>query len=166
MKTAIVYYSMGGNTAYAAQCIADKLGEEAELIEIRPVKAYPDKGFRKFLWGGKSAVMSEKPELQPYHFNGEEYERIIIGFPVWASRIAPPVRSFVEAEKSSLKGKKLAAFACQAGSGAEKALNGLKKLLELSEWESSLILNDPKDKANENNEKRITEFCRSMKTEE
>ena len=30
------------------------------------MKAYPTKGFRKFLWGGKSAVMAEKPKLLPF----------------------------------------------------------------------------------------------------
>jgi hypothetical protein len=35
------------------------------------VKAYPTKGFRKFLWGGKSAVMAEKPKLLPYKFNAD-----------------------------------------------------------------------------------------------
>ena len=51
MKTAIVYYSLGGNTAYAAQLLAE--GLDADLIAIRPVKAYPDTGFRKFFWGGE-----------------------------------------------------------------------------------------------------------------
>ena len=52
MKTAIVYYSMGGNTAYIAARIAKKLAANVDVIELTPVKAYPDKGFKKFLWGG------------------------------------------------------------------------------------------------------------------
>ena len=63
MKTLIVYYSMGGNTEYAAKEIADRLG--ADLLRIEPVKAYPDKGFKKFFWGGKASVMAEQPALQP-----------------------------------------------------------------------------------------------------
>ena len=42
MKTAIVYYSMSGNTKAVAEKISDKLG--AETIEIRPVKEYPSEG--------------------------------------------------------------------------------------------------------------------------
>ena len=56
MRTAIVYYSMSGNTAAAAKKVAE--GLRADLIEIKPEKAFPDKGFRKFFWGGKSAVMA------------------------------------------------------------------------------------------------------------
>ena len=67
MKTANIFYSMGGNTALTAGRLAEALS--ADLIEIRPKRAYPDKGLRKFLWGGKSAVMAETPELEPYTFS-------------------------------------------------------------------------------------------------
>ena len=55
MKTVIVYYSMSGNTKYVADKIAEKL--HADIIRIEPVKAYPNQGAQKFIWGGKSAVM-------------------------------------------------------------------------------------------------------------
>ena len=80
MDTAVVYYSMSGNTAFAARKIARELG--ADLIELVPVKQYPDKGFRKFLWGGKSAVMAETPPLLPYEFDGDKYGQVIFGLPV------------------------------------------------------------------------------------
>ena len=65
MKTAIVYYSMSGNTKYVADKIADKVktSEEVDIIRIEPKKAYPDKGAKKFFWGGKSAVMGENPDI-------------------------------------------------------------------------------------------------------
>lgn len=159
MNTAIVYYSMGGNTAYIAARIAKKLAANVDVIELIPVRAYPDKGFRKFLWGGKSAVMSEKPPLMPYSFNSDNYEHIILGFPVWASRTAPPLCTFAEDNKDLLKGKKISAYACQAGSGAKKALNGLKNLLGISEYTAEMIFNDPKDRPDEINENKINEFC-------
>ncbi|MBQ2161110.1 MAG: flavodoxin family protein [Firmicutes bacterium] len=59
MKTAIVYYSLSGNCEYAAKKAASILG--ADLIRLEPVKDYPDSGFKKYFWGGKSAVMAEKP---------------------------------------------------------------------------------------------------------
>ena len=62
MKTLIVYYTLEGNTHYAAKKIASLL--DADMLRIKPVKTYPRKGFRKFLWGGKSAVMAETPELE------------------------------------------------------------------------------------------------------
>ena len=67
MKTLIVYYSMGGNTAYVAQQIARHI--DADLLRLEPVKEYPNSGIMKFLWGGKSAVMAEKPTLRPSQFD-------------------------------------------------------------------------------------------------
>lgn len=89
MKTAIVYYSMSGNTKYTAEKIAQTLQgkDKTDIIKIAPEKAYPDKSARKFIWGGKSAVMGETPKLMPYEFNADKYDRIIIGTPVWASTV-------------------------------------------------------------------------------
>ncbi|MBR6408306.1 MAG: flavodoxin [Clostridia bacterium] len=159
MKTIIVYYSLEENTDYAAKRIAQSSG--ADLLRVYPKKAYPSSGFRKFLWGGKSAVMAESPELEPYDFNADDYERIIIGFPVWASNIAPPIRSFIR--ENRLSGKHIAVFACQSGSGAEKAFAKLASALKIEGFENELILIDPKSKPSEENENRINEFCRRLK---
>ena len=93
MKTLIVYYTLEGNTHYAAKKIASLL--DADMLRIKPVKTYPRKGFRKFLWGGKSAVMAETPELEPYTFDASAYDRIVFGFPVWAGNVTPPLRTFI-----------------------------------------------------------------------
>ena len=159
MKTAIVYYSMSGNTAYVADMLKEQLESDAELIEIKPVKAFPDRGFKKFLWGGKSAVMAQKPKLQPYTFDAEKYDQIIIGSPVWASRIAPPIRTFIEENKSVLRTKSISAFACQAGSGGEKALSGLQSLIAIEEFKATMILIDPKEKPSNTNDSIIKDFC-------
>ena len=157
MKTLIVYYSLEGNTEYVARAVASTVG--ADLLRLEPVKAYPASGFRKFFWGGKSAVMAEKPELQPYTFQPEIYDRIMFGFPVWAGNVAPPLHTFVQENLEAFKGKRIAAFACQSGSGAEKALRKLKAYLDVENMEAELVLIDPKAKPSPENEKRIKAFC-------
>ena len=160
MKTAIVFYSMGGNTALAAGRLAEALS--ADLIELRPEHAYPDKGFRKFFWGGKSAVMGDTPALEPYTFPAEEYGRIIFGFPVWAANMAPPVRTFVRDNLDSLKDKEIAAFACQSGSGAEKALKKLADCLGRDSLSPVMILIDPKDRRDPENDRKIDAFLQQL----
>ena len=157
MRTAVVFYSMSGNVKQTAQIIAEKLS--ADLIEIKPEKTYPDKGFRKFFWGGKSAVMGEKPKLVPYEIDFEKYDCIILGSPVWASNIAPPLRTFAEDNKSALSKKQICAFMCMSGSGGDKALEKLKKLLEISAYKAEAVLIDPKDKPAHEIETIINEFC-------
>ena len=160
MKTLVVYYSLEGNTEYVAEKIKESIG--ADLLKLVPKKAYHDKGFAKFFWGGKSAVMAEKPELEPYDVNLAEYDRIIFGFPVWASNYTPPIRTFVEDNKEELKNKKLAAFACQSGGGAEKALAKLAKTIGIDAFESTVILIDPKAKKNEGTDAQIESFCDAL----
>lgn len=156
MKTAIVYYSMNGNTAMVAKKLAE--GINADLIEIRPEKSYPNKGFKKFLWGGKSAVMAETPALVPYSFPAGEYDQIVFGFPVWAGNVTPPIRTFVQENKDVLKEKRIAAFACQSGSGGEKAFNKLLECLGQERLAATLILNDPKDRPKPDTDQKIEEF--------
>lgn len=163
MKTAIVYYSMSGNTKYVADKIADeiKASGEVDIIRIEPKKAYPDKGAKKFLWGGKSAVMGEKPALQPYEFKIEMYDRIIFGTPVWASTFVPPLRTFMN-ENPDVKDKKIAVFTCFSGGGADKAIDKMKKYIGIEKFEAELILTDPKDNVKEEDNVKISEFCKSQ----
>ena len=75
MKAIIIYYSLEGNTEYTAKLIASELN--ADLFKLEPKKAYPTGKISKFVWGGKSAMMSESPDLQPYQFDAVSYDYII-----------------------------------------------------------------------------------------
>ena len=160
MKTAIVYYSMLGNTDYVAQKIAPVLN--ADIIRIEPENAYPDKGFKKFFWGGKSAVMGDMPALLPYTFDAEKYDRIIFGTPIWAGTFAPPLKTFLADNKELLKDKKIAVFTSSSGGGSAKAIDKLKKLIEVDNVETILHVIDPKDRPSEENERKIADFCDSF----
>ena len=151
---------MSGNVKSVAESLKEKL--DADLIEIKPVKAFPDSGFKKFFWGGKSAVMGEKPALEPYSFNAEEYDTVIIGSPVWASSFAPPIRTFLNDNKDMLVAKKLAAFFCQSGNGADKAEKKMCALLGIDSLSASLVLIDPLVKPTDENEAKINSFAESI----
>ena len=158
MKTLIVYYSLEGNTDFVAKRVA--AGVQADLLRLEPVSAYPNSGFKKFFWGGKSAVMAETPALRPYSLRLADYDRVVFGFPVWAGRVTPPLRTFIR--ENDLSGKRVAAFACQSGAGAEKALDRLRASLGVDRLEAELILNDPKARPNPENDGRIEAFCERL----
>lgn len=160
MKNLVVYYSLEGNTGYVADKIKGKIG--ADLLCLVPKKAYHDKGFAKFFWGGKSAVMAEKPALEDYSVKLADYDRIIFGFPVWASNFTPPLRTFIEDNKEELKGKRFAAFACQSGSGAEKALAKLAKCVGVNEFEQIAVFIDPKARQDAKKDAQIEAFCEAL----
>ena len=160
MKNLVVYYSMSGNCEYVAEKMAEIGG--FETLRIEPEKAYPDQGAKKFLWGGKAAVMGEKPKLKPYTFDASEYDVIVIGFPVWASNVTPPIRSFLLENMEGIRNKRIASFACQSGNGAEKAFRKLKKLLGREELDAELILIDPKKIDSSQDTGMIREFCKRL----
>ena len=161
MKTAIVYYSMHGNVRYVAEKVAKELG--ADLIELKPVKAYPDKGAMQFIWGGSAVTFKKKPDLEPYTFNASEYDLVIIGTPVWASNFTPPLRTFFE--DNDLTGKKIAVIATSAGGDSSKCFQAVKEATKTDALAATLSLTDPKDRPSDDVEKKIGEFieaCRAL----
>ena len=118
------------------------------------------RAFLKFLIGGFDAVRERTPALKPYEFHAENYARVIFGFPVWAGNVTPPIRTFVK--ENDLSGLKIAAFACQGGSGAEKAFDKLKTAIGIDKLEAELILIDPKARPSDEKDKKIEDFCRRL----
>ena len=158
MKTAVVYYSLEGNVRYVAEKVAKEMG--ADLIELIPTKAYPDKGFKKFLWGGKAATMKEKPELEPCSFNEADYDTIVICSPVWAGTFTPPLRTFLA--EHDLTGKRIAVIASSSGGNAVKCIEQLKKAAHADSLIAELSLIDPKLRPSEETEKKIIEFSKKI----
>ena len=159
MKTAIVYYSMHGNVRYVAEKVAKELG--ADLIELKPVKAYPDKGAMQFIWGGSAVTFKKKPDLEPYSFNASDYDLVIIGTPVWASNFTPPLRTFFE--DNDLTGKKIAVIATSAGGDSSKCIQAVKEATKTDALAATLSLTDPKVRPSDDVEKKIGEFIEACK---
>ncbi len=159
MKTAVVYYSLQGNIRYVAEKVSAKLG--ADLIELIPVKAYPDKGMKKFIWGGSAVTFKKKPELEPYSFNADDYDLVILGTPVWASGFTPPLRTFLE--DNDLTGKKIAVIASSAGGDPSKCISTLQTAAKADSLAAELRLVNPKDDPSDEKEKQIDAFTEKIK---
>ena len=50
MKIALVYYSLEGNTAFAAEMIGLRHG--ADILRLKPLKEYPTEKVAKYFWAG------------------------------------------------------------------------------------------------------------------
>lgn len=149
MKTLVIYYSLEGNTKFISETIAKELN--ADIIELETVKSFPSSGFKKYVWGGKSVVLKEKPELKNDNINLNEYDNIVIGTPIWAGTYAAPFNTFINQYKFS--GKKVGLFACHAGGGAEKCFKMFKDSLSENTFVGEIDFVDPlkKDKAGNSN---------------
>jgi len=110
MKNWLYYYSLNGNTKFIAGQIALETG--ADVLELKPKTDIPEKGFMRYLWGGREVMAKQTPLLSDPGKKAEEYEMIFIGTPVWAFSFAPAVRSFFK--NVHLENKKIALFCCSA----------------------------------------------------
>lgn len=139
MKTLIIFYSLEGNTKYIAEIVAKQL--QADVLELKPKKVYPSKGFVKYIWGGKSVVFKEQPELLNENVDLSSYENIVIGTPIWAGTYAAPINTFIN--QYSFSGKNVALFACHAGSGATKCFAKLKEALATNKFVGEIDFINP-----------------------
>ena len=81
----------------------------------------------------------------------------MFGFPVWAGTVTPPLRTFIR--DNDLTGRRIAAFACESGAGAEKAFGKLCGCLGIGALEAELVLIDPKSRPDPENDRKIADFC-------
>ena len=160
MKSVLVYYSLSGNTDWVAKKISESI--KCDLIRLKPLKEYPSSGFRKFFWGGKSAVMKEIPELSKYDFNYSKYDQIIFGTPVWASNYNPTLRTFIKDNKDKLKKMKISVFVCCSGGNANKTIDKLKNDIGIDNFDNQLVLIDPLDKPTKEKSILLEEFIKKV----
>lgn len=157
MKTAVVYFSLEGNTKLVAEKIAERLS--ADIIELKCVKAYPTGKVSKFFWGGKSVTFGEKPALLPYDFNADDYDTVIIGSPVWASKCAPPLKTFLS--ENDISSKKIGFFVCCAGGKTNKCFAEMRRDAK-NDGAATLNLVDPLKRQASENDAEIDKFCENF----
>jgi len=158
MRTLVVFYSLEGNTKYIAETVAEQL--HADLLELKPKKEYPTRGFQKFFRGGKSAIFRECPELINRNTDVSVYQNILIGTPVWAGTYSAPVNSFLK--QNHFEDKKVALFACYAGGGAEKCFHQLKKELANNTFVGEKAFLDPLKHDKEENARDAAQWSLSL----
>ena len=141
MKTLVAYFSASGNTASLAKRVAE--AAKADLFEIKPVEPYTDADLRwtnplarcnKEKIGKKDVPIAETVK------NFDEYEMVLIGFPVWYYVAPNIIETFVKSYDFS--GKKVALFATSGGSDIKKAPAKLQPLMKGEIIDSKLFAPD------------------------
>ncbi|MDO5558315.1 MAG: flavodoxin [Oscillospiraceae bacterium] len=157
MKTAIIYYSLEGNTKAAAQKISDLTG--ADIYEIIMHKSIPSDSGAKFFKGGMQAVFGICPPLKNFKFDENKYDRIILGTPVWAGKPASPINTLLRLIKDK---NKITAVFTLSGSGNNKGcIAKLNKKCHSIKHTVSLADKANKDLSGQNSQK-LNEFIRSV----
>ena len=154
-KKLVAYFSASGTTKKTAEMVAEAAG--ADLYEITPAVAYTKTDLNWMDKKSRSSVeMNDKkirPEMTDTDAGIENYDEILLGFPIWWYVAPTIVNTFLEAY--DFGGKKIVLFATSGGSGFGNTVKelqpsapdavitegsllnrGTKK--EISEWVKSL----------------------------
>lgn len=159
MKTLIIYYSLEGNTKLIAETIAKET--KSDILEIKTKKNYPTGGLKKYLWGGKSVLFNQKPELMEITIDINEYDRLFIGTPIWVGTYAPPFNTFIE--NYNIANKKIGLFACHGGGGAKKFYTNFKNKLPNNDYIGEIDFFDPTKKDTQENLIKVREWVNTLK---
>ncbi|AZO94491.1 NAD(P)H-dependent oxidoreductase [Halocella sp. SP3-1] len=123
MKNLVLYYSLNGNTDFVAKKLAEKL--DADIVMLEPIKDYP-KGFVKYIIGGFQSLFKIKVAIKPIEVNLADYDQIVIGSPVWAGSMTPPIRSLLTDKQ--IEGKNVVLFCTYQGQ-AGKVFDHIEELI-------------------------------------
>lgn len=141
MNTLIAYFSASGVTGRAAKEMAEATG--ADLYEIRPQEPYTSADLDWMDKKSRSTLEMNDPSCRPAIAkpvqNMDQYDTVLVGFPIWWYVEPRIVDTFLESYDFS--GKRLIPFATSGGSGIEKAEESLKEHCPAAAWEKGQLLN-------------------------
>jgi flavodoxin len=112
----IVYVSRTGHSRALAQEVAAQLGETAcEIID-----KVDRRGLIGYLRSGRQAMRKMATPIGDPGVDLAGAGAVILVQPIWASAVVPPLRSWLQAHKQDLAGKKLGLLASNMGSPAAR----------------------------------------------
>ena len=126
-KILVSYFSATGTT----KNVALKVGNifKADLFEIVPVSKYTNADLD---WTDKESRstkeandISIRPEIKEKVENIDDYDIVIIGFPVWWYKAPSIINTFIE--ENNLVNKNVYIFVTSGGSSYESSLNNLRQ---------------------------------------
>lgn len=136
-KILVVYYSAQSHTKSVAEKIAKNLN--ADTFEIVPEEVYSDDDLD---WTNNNSRVSKEHNDESLRDvklkntkvdNWEDYDTVLIGYPIWWGIAAWPVDTFVKA--NNFDGKKVIPFCTSASSGLGQSGNLLQKEANSGEWQ-------------------------------
>ena len=125
-KILVSYFSASGVTKGVAEEIANAV--EGDLFEIEPVEKYTDADLNWMDKQSRSTIemndRSFRPPVKNKVENLGDYDKVVIGFPVWWYTAPTIINTFIE--ENDLTGKSIYVFCTSGSSGVDGSLNDLK----------------------------------------
>ncbi len=133
-KTLVVYFSATGTTETLAEYAAEILN--ADLYEIVPEEPYTEADLAYYTDGRADQEQNDpsaRPAISGSVDNMQEYERVVIGYPIWHGQAPRIISTFLESYDFS--GKTILPFCTSHSSGIGSSAENLHGLCsEQTNW--------------------------------
>lgn len=137
-KTLVVYYSAQSHTKAVAEQIAENLS--ADIFEIVPKEVYTSNDLN---WSDDNSRVTREHEDESLRnveltttevANWEEYDTVLIGYPIWWGIAAWPVDTFVKS--NNFNGKTVIPFCTSTSSGLGQSGDLLEEEANGGNWQN------------------------------
>lgn len=134
-KTLIVYYSFTNNVERIVNALSSQI--EADVLEIEPAEKGIDYSADNYAVGSAQiAAIRDNPDdaasypaIDPVNVDLSQYSTVIIGAPLWWSRMAAPLQTFLFHYGKELAGKNIGLIVSSASSGISGVESDAKRLV-------------------------------------
>jgi len=134
-KTLIVYYSFTNNVHTIVSDLQTQI--EADVVRVEPAEEGLDYVANNYAIGSAliQAIRNQPndaasyPAIKPVEVNIADYDRIIIGAPLWWSNMAAPLQTFLFQYGNRMGGKSIGLIVSSASSGISSVESDAKRLI-------------------------------------
>lgn len=134
-KTLIVYYSFTNNVHTIVSDLQTQI--EADVVRVEPAEEGLDYAANNYAIGSAliQAIRNQPndaasyPAIKPVEVNITDYDRIIIGAPLWWSNMAAPLQTFLFQYGNRMGGKSIGLIVSSASSGISSVESDAKRLI-------------------------------------
>ena len=135
-KVLVAFFSYGGNTRKLAENAARYTG--GDLFRIETEKAYAEDYDTCLEETAREMEQNARPALTTHVENMEEYDVVLLGFPIWWGSMPMAVNTFLE--EYDFEGKIIAPFCTHGGSGLGSSVTDIEKLCPDAETADGLAV--------------------------
>ena len=134
-KTLIVYYSFTNNVHTIVSDLQTQI--EADVVRVEPAEEGLDYAANNYAIGSAliQAIRNNPndaasyPEIKPVEVNIADYDRIIVGAPLWWSNMAAPLQTFLFQYGSQMEGKSIGLIVSSSSSGINGVESDARRLI-------------------------------------
>ncbi|MCI9596570.1 MAG: flavodoxin [Firmicutes bacterium] len=124
-KTLIVYYSRTNTTQQIAKKIQKLIN--ADMVRLKTKNAYPSDYDEMLETAQREQDENARPEMADRISNWSQYDKIILGYPIWYGQAPKIISTFLESYDFS--GKTIVPFCTSGGSGLGTSASSLHSLV-------------------------------------